>query len=103
MRPARCAGIAHINPVDHPEERWLDCGEMPGYDNHVYLSETAVRQAMVHFGFLTPLEVAEIIRLKDEAEEALIERHQELLAAEAELAAIDLLTKTGRVRQKAAA
>lgn len=103
LRPARCAAIPHINPVTHPATRWIDCGEMVGHDNHIYLSDVGVREAMRLFGFATPDEVAELTRLKDEAEDALIARHQELLAAEAELEAIDLLTSRGRVRQKAAA
>lgn len=46
-RPMRCAAIPFIGQ-SHQQVRWVDTGcEMEGgFDNHVYLSDAAVRAAM---------------------------------------------------------
>lgn len=44
FKPLRCAAIPHIGQTD--DVRWVDTGaEMPGFDNHVYLSSSAVEAA----------------------------------------------------------
>lgn len=44
FKPLRCAAIPHIGQTD--DVRWVDTGsEMPGFDNHVYLSSSAVEEA----------------------------------------------------------
>lgn len=46
----------------------MDTGtEMPGFDNHIYLSETAVREAAVAFGHPSVADLAAACRERDEA------------------------------------
>lgn len=96
FKPARCAAIPFIGPAGHPEEEWVDTGaEMEGWDNHIYLSATAIRQAMVVLGYRTPREVAEIDQLRLEAEEAAMRLLDEVKELEAQLDAITLLKDAG--------
>lgn len=49
-----CAAIPHLGGLGE-DGRWVDTGaEMPGFDNHVYLSETAVREACKALEYPTP-------------------------------------------------
>lgn len=58
FRPQHCAAIPHRGQTaTEAGERWVDTGaEMPGFDNHVYLSETAVVEAARLLGHPTPNE-----------------------------------------------
>jgi len=103
--PARCIVVAHITQQT-PNITWIDTNaEIPGgpRDNHVYVSDVAVRQMMSTLGYASPLEFEESERLRIEAEDALIAVAEKLEAAEEQLAAIGLLEEAGRVRTKAAA
>lgn len=54
FKPGHCAAIP-FKGQSAAGDRWIDTGaEMPGFDNHVYLSETAVREAAALLGFPTP-------------------------------------------------
>ena len=65
FKPGICAATLK-GPAGSPAERWIDTGlEMPGYDNHVYLCETAVREAARLLGFPTL-----------EAHQSLLEAHE---------------------------
>lgn len=60
IKPAHCAALVHRGPTA-VGERWVDTGaEMPGFDNHVYLSETAVNLAAKALGHPTQAELDEI-------------------------------------------
>lgn len=60
MKPMRCAAIPHRGQTAEGE-RWVDTGaEMAGFDNHIYLSETAVREAGRVLGLPTPQEYDEL-------------------------------------------
>jgi hypothetical protein len=60
FRPNHCAAIPHRGQTAEGE-RWVDTqAEMPGFDNHVYLSETAVAEAARVLGFPTPAEHAKL-------------------------------------------
>lgn len=72
-RPMGCAVLPHLGP-QHPEG-FIDTGsEMPGFDNHVYVSVVAVRQMCALLGFPTPVEheavVGELERTRLELEQA---------------------------------
>lgn len=72
-RPMHCAALPNRGQTAEGE-RWVDTGaEMPGFDNHVYLSETAVREAGRLLGFPTPADFEgldlEADRLYNENEE----------------------------------
>jgi hypothetical protein len=90
IRPMHCAAIPHITAVDEGV-RWLDCGEMPGHDNRVYLSDVAVRQAMSLLGYASPLEVEELERRLIEAQAEAEELAGRLEVAERALQAVDAL------------
>lgn len=90
IRPMHCAAIPHITGIDEGV-RWLDCGEMPGFDNRVYLSDVAVRQAMSLLGYASPLEVEELHRELFEAREYADQLADRLQIAERALQAVDAL------------
>lgn len=100
--PAHCAAIPFLGPCAE-NVAWIDTGSnMPGFDSHVYLSDVAVRQAMVLFGYPSPLEFKEERRLRIEAEEALVSLAEKFTEMERELQAIDALESAGftkRVKQ----
>lgn len=61
IKPQHCAAIPHITSVTEGM-RWVDTGaEMPGFDNHVYLSEQAIREAGQVLGLVDGGEHAEAI------------------------------------------
>jgi hypothetical protein len=44
FKPLHCAAVPHIGQT--ADVRWIDTGaELPGFDNHVYLSSKAVEEA----------------------------------------------------------
>lgn len=108
IKPMHCAAIPFLGQTAE-NVQWIDTGsEMPGFDNHVYLSDVAVRQCMSLFGYPSVQEFEEERRLRIEAEDALVALAAKLETAEAELAAVDALESAGfvkrtRQRQRAAA
>lgn len=95
IKPMHCAAIPFLGQTAE-NVAWIDTGsEMPGFDNHVYLSDVAVRQAMSLFGYPSVQEFEEERRLRIEAEDALLALDKRLEAAERELAAIDALESRG--------
>lgn len=105
IRPMHCAAIPFLGQAAE-NERWIDTGaEMPGFDNHVYLSATAVRQAMCLLGYPSPQEFDLMKERAEEAEEAALGLLDKLNEAEAKLAAIEALENQGFTakRRKAAA
>lgn len=108
IKPQHCAAVPFLGQTAE-NVAWIDTGsEMPGFDNHVYLSDVAVRQCMSLFGFPSPVEFEEERRLRIEAEDALVALAAKLEQAERELQAVDALESAGfvkrtRQRQKAAA
>lgn len=58
FKPHHCAAIPHRGQTAEGE-RWVDTGaEMAGFDNHIYLSATAVAEAARLLGYPTPKEHA---------------------------------------------
>jgi hypothetical protein len=96
-RPMHCAAIPFLGQVAEGE-RWVDPGvEMPGFDNHVYLSATAVRQASAALGYPSLMEFAAMRARAETAEEAALELADQLEAAE--LANEELRTALGVLRR----
>lgn len=76
-RPQHCAAIPHRGQTA-VGERWIDTGsELPGFDNHVYLSETAVLEAARVLGHPSQKQLDAAVAERDEAlgelEKALVE------------------------------
>jgi hypothetical protein len=70
-RPQHCAAIPHRGQTAEGE-RWIDTGsELPGFDNHVYLSETAVLEAARLLGHPSQKQLDDAIAERDEALEEL--------------------------------
>ncbi|HZA18920.1 MAG TPA: hypothetical protein VE645_18920 [Pseudonocardiaceae bacterium] len=100
-RPMHCAAIPFIGQTA-VGERWIDTGsEMPGFDNHVYLSATAVRQAWELLGYPSIQEFEAMKTRAEEAEDLALELADELDAAKKELQAIDALESAGYRRRDA--
>lgn len=90
--PGRCAAVAHIDPVNTPTARWLDTdGCLPGWDQHVYLSDIAVRQAMSVLGYPTPLEHERTVDMLAAAEIMVEAQRRRIVELEGQLKAIDVL------------
>lgn len=94
VRPQRCAAIPFIG-AHHPEARWVDTGsELPGFDNHVYLSDIAVREAGRLLGFPDASEYRE---LKDALERA----EREVSRLEDEVERLSVLVEAKRTLEAA--
>lgn len=94
FKPARCAAIPFLGPASHPDERWIDTGsEMEGFDNHVYLSETAVRQCMSLLGYVMPLEVEALQKEFDELVEVAQSLHDQLIEQDKVIEGMDVIGK----------
>lgn len=90
LAPSHCAAIPFIGQTAE-RERWVDTGAtMTGFDGHVYLSETAVREAARLLGMPT-------IRAHAEVQAALGTAEAELSALAAELE--ELRAYQGAVKQ----
>lgn len=63
FKPQRCAAVPYIGQTA-TEERWVDTGsEMDGFDNHIYLSESAVKAAGDVLGIPSIKDHVEVLRL----------------------------------------
>jgi hypothetical protein len=83
----------------HPKG-FIDTGsEMPGFDNHVYVSVVAVEEMARMIGFVHPAYLeAEVDKLKRELEVA----KDQIAEMDAELSAIDVLKNRGYKPAKSA-
>ena len=85
-KPMRCAANPSIGQT-RGGIRWIDTGsEMDGFDNHIYLSEPAGRDAARLLGFPTP------------SEHATLREERDALAFELEKVRADLLDATATLR-----
>ncbi len=97
--PARCMISPHITQQT-PNITWLDTdAEIPGgpRDNHVYVSDVAVRQMATTLGYKSQREYDELAQRCATAEEALIAMMGKLEATEAQIEAVGLLQGAGIV------
>jgi hypothetical protein len=101
IRPMCCAALPYLGQSS-PNVRWVDTGsEMPGFDNHVYLSEPAIIEAGRVLGLPTREEHedarARIAQLEAEKEEM----QARLTSQERRLASIEVLESEGfRIRKR---
>ena len=93
-RPMRCAALPHVGQMTRTE--WIDTGsELDGYDNHVYLSGVAVREAGALIGMVAGGEVRARDRRITDLEAQLEQAQRDLTAAMERLAAVGTLTAVG--------
>lgn len=98
-RPMHCAALPFVGQTTQ-NTRWIDTGsELDGFDNHVYLSETAIRQCWEVLGLPSPQQYELAVAQAEEAITLLEERTAELEEARRELQAIDALESAGYTRR----
>jgi hypothetical protein len=100
IRPGRCAVLPQIAGT-HPQG-FIDTGsEMPGFDNHVYVSVVAVEQMARLLGWPSPAEQHDLAEAKRSLEAELTRVREELAEADRVLQAIDTLeSRDFRARRK---
>lgn len=79
-RPNACAAKPHIGQTAEAE-RWVDTGaELNGFDNHVYLCETSVREAAaaLDLTLVDDEEYVGVIRELEAAQNTIAEQYFEL-------------------------
>ena len=99
FKPHHCAALPQRGQTA-AGERWVDTGnELSGFDNHVYLSETAVREAGKLLGHIMPEvheqvanERAQLQTKLDEAEARIAYLQDALLSARVIERYVDSLT-----------
>lgn len=96
-----CAAIPFIGQ-SAPGVRWVDTGsELPGFDNHVYLSEPAVVEAGRVLGLPTHEEYTQARARIAELEAEVKEKSERLQSQERRLASIEILESEGfRARRR---
>jgi hypothetical protein len=96
----RCAALPHVGQTTRTE--WIDTGsELDGYDNHVYLSGIAIREAGALIGMVAGGEVRARDRKITALEAQLAQAQRDLTEAMHKLAAIDVIESEGfRARKK---
>lgn len=95
FRPQHCAAIPFIGPASHPDVRWVDTGaEMPGFDNHVFLSDVAVEQAALALGYPTPAAYEALQAELVETLKAWQTAQEELVGLKTYKAAVDAIRNT---------
>lgn len=95
-RPMHCAALPYVGQSNR-NARWVDTGsELPGgFDNHVYLSDAAVRGAMQALRYPLPGEFREVRADRDRLAGELEEARRELADLRAQLAAVQVLKQAG--------
>jgi len=89
IRPHRCAVIPFVG---HDESGFIDSGsEMDGFDNHVYVSVTAVREMARLIGLPTKAEYNALVAEANETARQLEHVTVQLSEARRELDAIDVI------------
>lgn len=101
-RPHRCAALPYVGQTKRGI-RWIDTGcELPGFDNHVYLSETAVVEAARLLGWPAPGEFRRAVGERDAALAELEAVRAERDELQARFDAIDVLASADFVARKKA-
>lgn len=94
-RPHHCAALPYIGQT-HASTRWIDTGsELPGFDNHVYLSSLAVEEAARLLGWSSPAENLTLQRQVKAARDEAEGLHAELAEARRQLEAVHVLKQAG--------
>jgi ribosomal protein L29 len=95
-RPMHCAAIPYVGQSNR-NVRWVDTGsELPGsFDNHVYLSDAAVREAMQTLKYPLPGEFREVKADRDRLSTELEAARRELAELRGQMAAVQVLKQAG--------
>jgi hypothetical protein len=95
-RPMHCAALPYVGQSNR-NVRWIDTGsELPGgFDNHVYLSDAAVREAMAALKWPTPGEFREMRSDRDRLAEQLDAARAELVELRRHRDAVNVLRDQG--------
>lgn len=95
-----CAALPYVGQT-HPHAQWIDTGsELPGFDNHVYLSSLAVEEAARLLGFVSAGEHRALRLECDELRSRVEQLEVELVEKNRHLDAIDLLESKGFTARK---
>lgn len=101
--PGRCALVAHIDPVSVPSARWIDTDTvLQGWDQHVFVSDVGLRQAMSTFGFPTPLEHERVTDMLAASESMCDTLRLRVTELERQLNAIDVIESGDFTRRRKA-
>jgi hypothetical protein len=102
MAPGHCAAIPFLGQTS-PNQRWIDTGTtLEGWNDRVYLSETAVRQMWELLRFPSPQAYEAMVERVEKAEALVVDLDERLVAAEARLAAVDILESADFTARKKA-
>jgi hypothetical protein len=95
-RPMHCAALPYVGQSNRTV-RWVDTGsELPGgFDNHVYLSDAAIRAAMQALRYPLPGEFREVRADRDRLKVQLDEANAELEELREQIAAVQVLKQAG--------
>lgn len=100
-RPSRCAVLPYIGQGH--EKGYIDTGsELPGFDNHVYVSVVAVEEMARLIGWTSPQQREELDAQVEDLERDLKVAQDQLAEMDAELSAIDVLKNRGYTPAKSA-
>lgn len=99
FQPGTCAALTYIGGA-HPEG-FIDTGTMlPGFDNHVYISTVALREAVRARGWNTQEDYAALKSERDELERELKLAQDQLKDADRQLDAVAVLKRYPDWRQE---
>jgi hypothetical protein len=95
VRPGRCAVLPYIGSTNS-QYGFIDTGaEMPGFDNHVYVSVLAVEQMAQMIGWQPPHAIQEVQAQLDLERTARAEAEAKAADLERKLAAVQVLKQAG--------
>ena len=100
IRPHRCAVVPTI-AGDHPDGYFDTGSEMPGFDNHIYVSVVAVREMARKLNWVSPETYQEALDQIDALERELAQANAELRETQHFMDAIDVIeSRDFRARRK---
>lgn len=99
--PNRCAAIPFLSSSNPDPEGFFDTGmEMPGFDNHIYVSVTYVRQAAEYLGYVRAEEAHDLRASVLERDARIAQLEAEAADRDREFDAIDILASRGFTARK---
>lgn len=100
IRPGRCAVIPTI-PGNHVDGFFDTGSEMPGFDNHIYVSLVAVREMARKLNWVSPETYQEALDQVAALERQIKDLEADLLEADKFASAVDVLeSRDFRARKK---
>ena len=100
IRPGRCAVIPTI-PGTHPEGFFDTGSELPGFDNHVYVSLVAVKEMARKINWVSPATYQEALDQIEALERQIRDAEADLRETQQFMDAIDVIeSRDFRARRK---